>query len=144
LLPNILSTSMHSIVYKKEFQSMEFKSFIGTVLIISFLAGCAGRAANPVLTQQYGDNTKSCKALEQELVFIQNEIQRLVPDTEKAGTNTALGVAGFFFIVPLFFMDLSQSEQIEINAFRQRYNHLLIIATDKKCGVSGDKIPEFK
>jgi hypothetical protein len=75
--------------------------------------------------------------------IVQTEIQRLIPETEKTGTNTALGVAGFFFIVPLFFMDLSESEQIEINAFRQRYNHLMIIASEKKCDVEGEQIPEF-
>jgi hypothetical protein len=40
-------------------------------------------------------------------------------------------------------MDLSESEQIEINALRQRYNHLMIIASEKKCDVEGEQIPEF-
>jgi hypothetical protein len=77
------------------------------------------------------------------MTLIQAEIQRLIPETEKTGKNTALGVTGFFFIVPLFFMDLSESEQVEINAYRQRYNHLMIIASEKKCDVDGEEIPEF-
>jgi hypothetical protein len=30
-------------------------------------------------------------------------------------------------------MDLTESEKIEINAYRQRYNRLNILATEKKC-----------
>ena len=113
------------------------------LVIATHLIGCAGRAANPVMIQQYGDNKKSCQALEREMAFIQGEIQRLIPQTEKTGKNVALGVTGFFFIVPLFFMDLSKAEQIEVDAYRQRYNHLLIIAGDKQCGIEGQPIPEF-
>lgn len=113
------------------------------VVLTTHLVGCAGRAANPVMIQQYGDDKKTCQALEREMAFIQGEIQRLIPKTEKTGKNVALGVTGFFFIVPLFFMDLSQAEQIEVDAYRQRYNHLLIIATDKQCGIEGQPIPEF-
>jgi hypothetical protein len=114
------------------------------LIVILVLTGCAGRAANPVMIQQYGDDNKTCQALEREMIFIQDEIQRLIPETEKTGKNTALGVTGFFFIVPLFFMDLSEAEQIEINAFRQRYNHLLIIASDNQCGIESQLIPEFE
>lgn len=113
------------------------------VLIATILIGCAGRAANPVMIQQYGDDKKTCQALEREMAFIQGEIQRLIPQTEKTGKNVALGVTGFFFLVPLFFMDLSKAEQMEVDAYRQRYNHLLIIAGDKQCGIEGQPIPEF-
>ena len=111
--------------------------------VICMLAACGGRAANPVMTNQYGDDRKSCKALEMEMNNTQGEIQRLIPDTEKTGKNVALGVAGAFLLVPWFFMDLSQSEQIEVNALRQRYNTLAIIATDKNCGFDTKPIPEF-
>jgi len=96
------------------------------------------------MIQQYGDEKKSCEALEREMTFIQGEIQRLIPKTEKTGKNTALGITGFFFLVPLFFMDLSQAEQMEVDAYRQRYNHLLIIAGDKKCGLDKQEIPDFR
>ncbi|MCI2811152.1 hypothetical protein [Eoetvoesiella caeni] len=85
------------------------------------------------MIQQYGDNAKSCAALEQDMSFITSEVARLAPDTEKTGKNVALGVTGALFLVPLFFMDFSQSEQIEINAYRQRYNHLAILSMEKGC-----------
>ena len=122
---------------------MKIISLIGTITIVLILSACAGRPANPVMVQQYGDNKKSCSTLEQEMALTQTEIQRLIPETEKTGTNTALGVAGFFLIVPLFFMDLSESEQIEVNALRQRYNYLMIVASEKKCDVEVEQISEF-
>lgn len=73
----------------------------------------------------------------------QQEISRLIPETEKTGMNTALGITGLFIIVPWFFMDFSESEQIEINAYRQRYNHLALIAMDKNCGYDVKPIPAF-
>jgi len=122
---------------------MRLREGLVWVVIAMMVVGCAGRAANPVTIQQYGDDKKTCQALEREMAFIQEEIQRLVPETEKTGKNVALGITGFFLIVPLFFMDLSKAEQIEVNAYRQRYNHLLIIADDKQCGFEGEPIPEF-
>ena len=122
---------------------MKLKVFLVGLVVTWLLVGCAGRAANPVMIQQYGDEKKSCQALEREMTFIQSEIQRLIPQTEKTGKNVALGVTGFFFIVPLFFMDLSKAEQMEVDAYRRRYNHLLIIAGDKQCGIEEQSIPEF-
>lgn len=104
-----------------------------TLVAIVALTGCAGRAANPVMIQQYGDNAKSCAALEYDMAFVESEVQRLVPSTEKTGKNVALGVTGAFFLVPLFFMDFSQAEQMEVNAYRQRYNHLAILAMERGC-----------
>ena len=40
-------------------------------------------------------------------------------------------------------MDFSESEQIEVNALRQRYNHLALIAGDKDCGYDTKPIPAF-
>lgn len=122
---------------------MTLRSGLVWLVVTTLVIGCAGRAANPVMIQQYGDDKKTCQALEREMALIQGEIQLLIPQTEKTGKNVALGITGFFFIVPLFFMDLSKAEQIEVNAFRQRYNHLLIIADDKQCGIEGQAIPEF-
>ncbi|MES2887575.1 MAG: hypothetical protein V4739_06125 [Pseudomonadota bacterium] len=123
---------------------MKLRAVVTGLVVVIITCGCAGRAANPVMIQQYGDDKKTCQGLEREMAFIQGEMQRLIPQTEKTGKNAALGVTGFFLIVPLFFIDLSKAEQIEVDAYRQRYNHLLIIAGDKQCGIQGEQIPEFK
>ncbi len=114
-------------------------------LLVSYLilVGCAGREAHPVMVQQYGDREKSCDVIEHELGFIEQEISTLAPKTDKTSKNVALGAAGAFLLVPFFFMDLSQAEQIEINAYRRRYNHLLMIAHEKECGIKKDQIPDF-
>ena len=117
---------------------------ISAFLLIVFISGCAGRAANPVMIRQFGDENRSCASLMTEMTSIENEIQTLIPKTNKTGKNVALGVAGWFFLVPWFFMDLSQAEQEEINAYRMRYNSLLIIASEKGCGSDKEQIPDFK
>ena len=122
---------------------MNNKVLLVTLLITPLIVGCAGKTANPVMVQQYGDDSRSCDGLEKEMYFIQGEIQQLIPETQKAGKNTVLGITGIFLIVPLFFMDLSDAEQIEVNAYRQRYNHLLIIAGEKNCGIKAEPISEF-
>lgn len=112
------------------------QKFAVIAVCISLLAACAGRPANPVMVDQVGDNRKSCASIETEMKFIETELRRLIPETDKTGKNVALGVAGALFIVPLFFMDLSESEKIEVNAYRQRYNRLNILAIDKNCEFS--------
>ncbi|MBN2456522.1 MAG: hypothetical protein JXB29_08335 [Sedimentisphaerales bacterium] len=98
-----------------------------------FVAGCAGHEANLVRVRQFGDEQKTCDELRTELYYIENEISRLLPKSDKTGRNIALGATGIIFIVPLFFMDLKQGEKKEIEAYRQRYNHLLMITQQKDC-----------
>lgn len=120
------------------------KKLGGIVLSGILLLGCAGRDARPVSVYQYGDEKKSCRALDMELTMTESDMQRLLPETEKTGKNVALGVAGVFLIFPWFFMDLTKSEQIELEALRQRYNQLLVLAEDKNCGFDRQPIADFK
>jgi hypothetical protein len=46
-------------------------------LAIVYTTGCAGRAANPVMVHQFGDANKSCKALEQEFLYLEQEMEDL-------------------------------------------------------------------
>jgi hypothetical protein len=64
----------------------------------------------------------------------QQQIATLLPKTKKGGKNAALGVAGWFLIVPWFFMDFSKAEQIEVDAWRSRYNHLAVEFANRGCG----------
>ncbi len=116
--------------------------FVITSLL--FLSACGGRQANPVMVSQYGDFEKSCKALEFEMTNAQAEIQRLLPKKDKTGQNVALGVAGWFLLVPWFFMDFKNAEAQEYEAYRQRYQHLASIAISKKCKVQPVEIPSIQ
>jgi hypothetical protein len=113
-------------------------------LAASLLGGCAGRPAQPVMVYQHGDEARSCDALERELELIEEDILELLPQTEKSDTNTKLGVAGIFLLVPFFFMDLTKAEQVEINALTKRYNHLLKIGEVNGCGFEREAIPDFE
>ena len=114
------------------------------VLVTMILTGCAGRPASPVMVYQHGDDARSCDVLERELELIGEDILALMPKTDKADKNTQLGVAGVFLLVPLFFMDISKAEQVEINALTKRYNHLLGIAIEKDCEFNLQPIPDFQ
>jgi len=129
-------------IFSVKMKGTGFKN-IAFCMAIVFLISCGGRSANPIMVKQYGDEGKSCKTLEIEMSQTQQEIQRLMPESKKTGKNVALGVAGIFLIVPFFFMDMGHAEKAEIDAFRQRYNHLLVIAAEKECGIEGEQIPEF-
>lgn len=64
-------------------------------------------------------------------------MQRILPKTDKSGTNIVCGVAGAFLIVPWFFMDFKGADKIEFDAMRNRYNYLVSIAAEKKCSMFG-------
>ena len=81
---------------------LKLRSLVLGLAVVAHVMGCAGRAANPVMIQQYGDNEKTCQTLEREMAFIQGEIQRLIPQTEKTGKNVALGVTGSFSLSRYF------------------------------------------
>ena len=99
---------------------------------IYLLTGCAGRSAHPVIVQQPADFMKSKEYLMAEMKFLQEEINKKIPKTEKTAKNIALGTIGTFIFFPaLFFMDLSKAEEVEIEALRQRYNYLFSLYITK-------------
>lgn len=79
----------------------------------------------------------------------QESIDYLIPQTNKVGKNIAIGVASFLFFLPgLFFLDFSDAEKIEIEAYRNRYNHLVHLYEDKNCTLDSEmpqmaEIPDF-
>jgi len=109
-----------------------------------FLASCAGRDPRPIQISQVGDHEKSCSTLETEMEYIDKDILERFPDASKTGSNTGLGVAGAFLIVPWFFMDFSKADEIEVSALIERYNHLLITAQDKSCDTKRERLPTLQ
>jgi len=108
--------------------------------------GCAGRQANPVPVYQYGDEQKTCPFLRAEIAEIKNDITRKLKACDNTrGKNVALGVAGAILFWPaLFFMDLSDADQIELEALRKRHNALVRLSASKKCGFDFQEIHEVK
>lgn len=120
------------------------KRTISAFALVAVLSACGGRTPSPVMISQYGDQQKSCRALEFEMTNIQGEIQRLMPERDKTGQNVGLGIAGAFFLIPWFFMDFKNAEATEYEALRQRYNHLGSVAIDKRCGVKPIDLPSVQ
>jgi len=98
------------------------------------LAGCGGKAPNPVSQYQPGDEDRSCMGLKSEIAENEAEIARLSPGEDATGKNVALGVAGAFVIVPWFFMDFKDGEGVEIQALKRRNQWLREVAHEKDCG----------
>ena len=117
------------------------KSIYALIVSTILLASCAGRDPRPIQISQVGDNEKSCSTLETEMEFIDKDILERFPDASKTGSNAALGVAGVFLIVPWFFMDFSDADEVEVSALIARHNHLLITAKNKSCDTKQVRIP---
>lgn len=121
---------------------MPFK-IISSVIALVLVVGCAGKTPNPIRVHNIGDEDLSCTSLTNEMEELDDKIRALLPKTDKTGKNVGLGVAGYFLIVPWFFMDFSDAERIEIEAFRSRYNHLARLYNENKCGKKKVEIPSF-
>ncbi len=99
-----------------------------------FLASCAGRTPNPVSMYSPGDDALSCEGLRIQMGYCQERVATLLPKSDKTGSNVALGIAGAFLLVPFFFMDFSEADKIEMEAWRARNNYLTSLFVDKGCG----------
>ncbi len=109
-----------------------------TLLIL--IVGCGGRNPNPVLRYQMGDERRGCEGLKVEIAHNEQEIIRLLPYEDATGKNVALGVTGFFLIVPLFFMDFKDAEELEVKAYRDRNLWLRELANKKECDLPPSRI----
>ena len=112
------------------------------VVVLFFAQSCAGRAAHPVQVAQSGDNKKTCKSLHKETKKIRQKVKKMLPAVKKGDKKrTLLMLSGGLFIVPWFFLDLTDADKIEANAQRARYNYLVERGVKRNCQL---KIPQIK
>tara|TARA_Y100000589_G_C27115493_1_gene614071 strand:- start:508 stop:1227 length:720 start_codon:yes stop_codon:yes gene_type:complete len=107
---------------------------VSLLAIALLLTSCAGRTPNPVAMYQPGDDKLSCTGLEMQMAYCQQQIATLLPKSNKTGSNILLGVAGAFLIFPWFFMDFSDADRTEVEAWRARNNYLTTLFVEKDCG----------
>ena len=109
--------------------------------IMIAVSGCAGRQANPVPIYLPGDEERSCEGYQAEITQLESDMDKILPNTSKAGQNVLCVAGGIFLIFPFFFMDLSNADKTEWEALRQRRNRLLIYAKEKGCQFCQDLSP---
>jgi hypothetical protein len=106
---------------------------LSSLLLLLLITSCAGRQAQPVQVVRSSDLQLSCANLDQEQLVLDSEARKLAGETDKTAKNASLAVAGVFLIVPYFFIDLSEAEEIELNALRARYMRLQRLKEMKSC-----------
>ncbi|PRP71266.1 hypothetical protein BUE93_07730 [Chromobacterium amazonense] len=90
--------------------------------------------ANPIQLAQVGDESKSCRAIANEMQEMQNlALEKQGDSTTQTGKNVALGLAGAFLVVPWFFMDTGNANDVEQKAAQMRYRRLQAMAEEKGC-----------
>jgi len=99
------------------------------------VAGCAGRAPQPVAVVQPQDRFMDCAAILAEVQANTQKISDLGGEQGgKVAQNVAAGVAGLF-IWPLWFgMDFQGSAAKEIAALESRQQYLATLAEQRHCG----------
>ncbi|MCH1446386.1 MAG: hypothetical protein L7V32_08865 [Luminiphilus sp.] len=107
----------------------------GGFFCVLLLASCAGREAQPVQVVRSTDMQLSCIQLDREQLVIDADARKLAGKTDKTVKNASLAAAGAFLLVPYFFIDLSEAEEIELNALRARYMRLERLKEIKRCSV---------
>lgn len=119
-----------------------FKRSIFTVVSLALitLSACGGRSPNPVSRYQIGDEKRTCEGLKVEVAHNEQEIIKLLPYEDASGKNVALGVTGFFLVVPLFFMDFKDAEELEVKALRDRNLWLRELASRQDCSMPSSRI----
>ena len=103
------------------------------IVLLLLLASCAGRDAQPVQVVRSSDMQLTCPKLDQEQLLIDSEARKLAGKTDKTVKNASLAAAGAFLIVPYFFIDLSEAEEVELTALRARYMRLERLKEIKEC-----------
>ncbi|MCY4038176.1 MAG: hypothetical protein OXF09_01815 [Hyphomicrobiales bacterium] len=102
--------------------------------ITLLLAACGGRDAEPVMSRQYSDKELTCEQIQDELIELQGDINALIGEKGDARAENVLwGVAGFFFVPLWLGLDLTDTEQIEIQAAEKRTRALKRLARRKDC-----------
>ena len=112
---------------------MKVRSLSLVVLSLAVLtAACAGRAPAPVAVVQPVDETMSCEAIQSESSANTQRIAELGSEQgAKVAQNVAAGVAGAFFILPLFLMDFQNAAGKEEAALKSRNDYLATLARQR-------------
>lgn len=121
---------------------MSKKHILVACLAVSMLGACRGRNASPIQVAQDRDINMTCSQIHHEMHAIQNHVNKLHQERASSNAGNAAAVVGSIIFLPaIAFLDLSKAEQVEIEAYRSRYEHLNELLHSKHCEVVGIKEP---
>jgi hypothetical protein len=106
------------------------------IAITMALAGCAGRAPQPVAAVQPQDVLMDCTAIAADVKANDKKLKELASEEgAKVAQNVAAGMAGLL-IWPLWFgMDFQGAASTEATALQSRQEYLGTLAEQKSCGM---------
>lgn len=105
-----------------------------TILAVLMVAGCAGRAPDPVQVVQITDQQLTCEQIVAEIKANNEKITALAQEEGwKVTQNVAAGVVGLVIWPVWFGMDFQDAAGKEGKALSQRTEYLASIAKDR-CG----------
>lgn len=105
-----------------------------TLAATALLAGCAGRAPQPMQLVQISDQHLSCEQIVAEIKGNNQKISDLAQEEGlKVAQNVAAGVAGFVVPVLWFGMDFQDAAGKEGKSLSQRNEYLSTLAS-QRCG----------
>jgi hypothetical protein len=105
------------------------------VLLLAAVAGCAGRAPQPVAVVQPQDRYADCPAIFAEVQANNKKIQDLAGEEGgKVAQNIAAGVVGLFIWPVWFGMDFQGAAGKEVDALNSRQQYLATLAEERNWG----------
>lgn len=113
------------------------KYLLFALFLMMLFAGCGGREGNPVPVYKPGDEKLSCGQLQAEIMQLQADMNKLLPNADKEGTNILCALT----LPTAFFMDLKQGEKMEYDAMRRRNNRLILFFEKKGCEWNNEAPP---
>lgn len=110
--------------------------FAAAVVLVSLLlAACAGRTAHPIKSVYPDDATLSCTDIQTERRKNNGEIVRLTAEKARRIRHNVNSLLTFFCIIPLFELNFSNADGIEIEAYKERNRRLGDLAKQLNCNL---------
>jgi hypothetical protein len=111
------------------------RKLAAALALVSTLAACAGRTAQPIATALATDADLACSSINAEIAANSTKITETQQERiSNRNDNLMIGVAGAVFFWPaLLALDVGNHEEVEINALERRNDHLQMIAGQQGC-----------
>lgn len=110
-----------------------------SIISALLLSACGGRNAHPIKTVWPDDGTMTCEDISSERRRNNGEIAQLRAENARRIRHNVNAFCTFFCIIPLFTLDFSDAQAIEVDAYKERNRRLEDIALLKKCPTTEQK-----